>query len=284
MFKFLKFITEYKDYFIFLILIIISLSLISVNSSKQIGGFRSIIIASFGKLQNAFAWIPNPILLQNENKTLVDLNIQLFKEVTAMRKALSENEILRNMLKLKNISQFNLIPCEVVYKSSIQMRNLVTVNKGLDAGINVGMSVISVSGLAGIVIGVNKNYSMVELLNNRNIKIPATLSESKCEGVVYWQEDNFLYLHYVPKSETIKVGEIVTTSLFSNKYPENIIIGKVIKIEDEQGSHFHKIYIEPATKFFNFAHLFVIDYIKNSEENQLIQEVEERIIKLRGGK
>jgi rod shape-determining protein MreC len=101
-----------------------------------------------------------------------------------MRKALSENVTLRSMLELKNAEQYPLIACDVINKSSIQMRNLVTINKGSSDGIQVGMSVVSVSGLAGTIIGVHNNYAMVELLNNKNVKIPATLSESKCEGVI----------------------------------------------------------------------------------------------------
>ena len=161
------------------------------------------------------------------------------------------------------------------------MRNLATLNKGAEAGIQIGMSVISVNGLVGTIVGVSQYYSVVELINNRNVKIPAILSESKKEGIITWQEGENLLMNYISKTEDIKIGEIATTSLFSDLFPENIIIGEVINIEEEHGSHFYKITIQPATRFFFFSQLFVIDFLKDPEKVKLIQEVENRIIELR---
>jgi cell shape-determining protein MreC len=91
-------------------------------------------------------------------------------------------------------------------------------------------------------------------------------------------------MNYVPKSKEINYGEIATTSLFSNLFPVNIIIGKIVKIIDEPGSHFYKLQIQPATKFFHFTQLFVVDYIKDPQEVELIQEVENKILKISGRK
>ena len=278
MLKVLKLFNDFKDYFILVVLIIISLSLISIDSTPNVSGFRAIIIGVVGYVQHYFTWLPNPGALQNANRTLIDLNVQLSTEITMMRKALQENNELRAMLALKPNSQYSLIAADVTNKSSIQMRNFATIDKGEIDGVKLGMSVISEAGLVGTIIGVTNNFSMIELLNNRNVRIPAILSESRAEGIIRWEGDEFLYFHNVEKLIEIKVGEIATTSLFSNKYPHNITIGKVIKVEEDPGSHFSKIYIKPATTFFRFSQLFVVDHIQNPEEFELVRKVEERML------
>ncbi|MDR0926771.1 MAG: rod shape-determining protein MreC [Ignavibacteria bacterium] len=277
MYKLFKLFNDFKDYFVLVILIIISLLLISENTSSNIGGFRSIIIGSIGNIQNLFSWIPNSQALKNENRTLVDLNVVLSNEVAVMRKALQENTELRNMLQLKSNSQYDLIACDVTSKNSIQMRNYATLNKGESDGIKIGMAVCSDAGLVGSIIGVNKYMSMVELLNNRNVKVSAKLSKSQIEGVINWEGDDYLYLNNVSKSYTIDTGEIVTTSNFSYKYPHNLTIGKVVKVSEDPGSHFNKIYVEPATKFFQYTQLFVVNYVPDTNEIELIKEVEDKI-------
>ncbi|MPM85100.1 hypothetical protein SDC9_132177 [bioreactor metagenome] len=284
MYKLLKLFNDFKDYFIFLILIIVSLSLISINSKQEIGGFRAVIIGGVGYIQKLFSWIPNQDALRNSNKTLIELNIQLSKEVAMMRKALHENNELRSMLNIVSNSQYKLIPCDVTSKRSIQMRNFATINKGTADSIQVGMSVCSEAGLVGIITSASEHFAMVELLNNRNIKIPVVSLETRLDGILKWEGDEYLYMQNISKSSKINVGEIITTSLFSSKYPNNITVGKIVKVAEEPGSYFSKIYVEPACRFFNFSQLFVINYVPNPEELGLLKEFENEMIMIENAK
>jgi rod shape-determining protein MreC len=277
MYRLIKLFNDFKDYFVFVVLLIISLSLISVSSTPEIGGFRALVIGGVGYIQNLFSWIPNTGALKNENQALIDLNLQLSTDVAMMRKALQENEELRSMLDLKANSQFKLIAADVIRKNTIQMRNFVTINKGANENIKIGMSVCSEAGLVGNIIGVSKNFSIVELLNNRNVKVPAILSKSELEGIISWEGGDYLYLNNISNSTEVEIGEVVSTSTFSSKYMENLPIGIVTKITDEPGSHFKRISIKPASKFFSFSQLFVINYIPNQEELNLLKEVENKI-------
>ncbi len=276
MYRLFKVINDFKNYLTFVILVIISLSLISISTSTEIGGFRTIIISAIGLIQESFAWLPNPGALRSENKALVELNLQLSTEVAVMRKSQQENEELRAMLLLSKKSELPLIPAEVVSKNTVQMRNYIMIDKGLNDSIAVGMSVRSEAGLAGSVIGISHDYAIIELLNNRNVKIPAKLSEAGYEGIVVWEGDENLYLKNISNSLEITIGDVVTTSLFSNKYPHNIPIGKVVKVEEEPGSHFHKIYIKPASRFFGFNQVFVIKMQPDPQKQLLIKDIENK--------
>ena len=278
--KLLRIIISYKEYFIFAALIIISVSLISVNTSNQISGFRTIAAATFGTLRSLFSWIPNVTNLKDENNELMSMNTQYFTEIITMRKAVQENNELRNILELQKTYKYPLIVCDVYDKNSIQLRNYIVLNKGTSAGINIGMPVISLKGLVGIIIRCSDNYSVVEAINSKNVKIPAILTDSKINGIVGWNNDDYLYMQYVPNLHKIEIGEKIYTSILNSKYPEDILIGEVVEVNEDPGTYFHKIIIKPANKFFDYRQLLVVQYIKDEEKIKLIEQVEKRLIEL----
>lgn len=277
MHKFLKILNDFRNYFVFVGLVIISFSLISFSTSDDIGGFRTLVITTMEMLQETFDIIPNYNALISENKSLTELNLQLSTEVMMMHKAQQDNEELRAMLMLMNVQDTPLEPVEVVQKSTVQMRNYVIVNKGLKNGIKVGMAVRSAAGLVGSIIGISDYYSIVELLNNRNVKISAKLIDSDCEGIIVWEGEDYLLLKNISKSIDVKVGEKVVTSSFSIRYPHNIPVGVVSKVIDEPGAHFSKIEIKPIAKFFSFDYLFVIKSEPDQNIQKLIYDMENKL-------
>lgn len=245
---------------------------------SQMGGFRTIIIGSTGWLQEAFAWIPNPAAIRSENQALRDLNRQLSAEVIKMRKSLIENQRLKNMLNLKDTNQLELISAEVIGKNSIQMRNYITLNKGKSAGIHEGMSVRTDAGLVGTIIGVSSHYSFVELLDNRNVKISAKILRTQIDGIIGWEGGEYLILQNIPTSFDVKSGDVVITSNYSNKYPQDVPIGKILRVEKDPGSLFHKIIIEPFAQFNSLEQVFIIKYVPDPERLKLIESIEERLM------
>ena len=280
MYKLLRIISTYKDYFIFAALIIISFTIIYSNTSDKIGGFRTAVAVSFGSLRNLFSWIPDIYKLHDVNKELMNMNTQYFAEVNTMKKAIEENTELRIMLDMKKSYKYPLIVCDVHDKNSIQLRNYIVLNKGKKNNIKNGMPVISLKGLIGNIIRCSDNFAVVETINNKNVKIPAVINKSKLNGIVYWNNDDFLYMQYILNTEKVDKGDEVYTSNLNSKYPEDILIGYVHEVINEQGTFFHKIIIKPANRFFDYRQVFVINYIKDKEELELIEEVENRMIEL----
>ena len=274
---FIEFIIRFKNYISFLALVIISLSLISMGSVNKLGGFRTMIIGTFGWIQEGFNWIPNPGAVQNENKALRELNLQLSNEVTRMRNSVVENNKLRALLDLKKVSDDEFIAVSVVGMSSIQMRNYLIIDKGSESGIATGMSLRNDAGLVGVVIGQSSNYAVVETIINRDVKISAKCLRSEYKGIVVWEGGEYLLMKNVPKSFDVKKGDVIVTSEFSNKYPINIPIGKVREAKEEQGHLFLKVVLEPMVSFSTLEEAFVIKELPSSERTELIQEIDEKL-------
>ena len=156
--------------------------------------------------------------------------------------------------------------------------NYIVLNKGSSSGVKVGMPVISMKGLVGSIIRCSDSYSVVEAINSKNVKIPAILSNSKIDGIVSWNNDEYLYMQYVSNLSKVSVGEEVYTSVLNSKFPENLLIGKVVEVSEDPGTYFHKIIIQPANVFFDYRQLLVVEYIKDEESIKLIEQVENRLL------
>jgi rod shape-determining protein MreC len=273
--KFINFIVKYKEYITFASLVVISISLISLGDVSKIGGFRTFIIGSLGWVQNIFSIIPNPSALKSENNALRNLNLQLSNEVTRMRQAMLENRRLRDTFGLREIKENQYVSAEVVGQSTIQLRRYLTIDKGKNDGILRGMAVRSDAGLVGIIMDATEDYSLVELISNREIKVAGKVERSGYSGIVVWDGgDNFL-LKNIPKSFDIRVGDTIITSNYSNKYPSGIPIGQVVKVEDNQSDLFRSIYLKPYANFSVLEEIFVIKLLPNPERNEMLIKLDD---------
>jgi len=275
--RIIYFIIKYKIYFTYISLTVISLSLISLGDSGKIGGFRAVVVGSIGWFQNTFSWIPNPVALKNENQALRELNLKLSSDVTKMQHSLVENEKLRDILEFKKRLNYDYEIAEIVGRITTDMRYYVTIDKGAKHGIRTGMSVRNDAGLVGLIIATTENYSAVELITNRNVKISAKNIRSGVYGIVSWEGGNYFYLNNIPRSFDIKIGDMIVTSNFSNKYPDDIPIGEIVKFYEEKGEQFLRVLLKPSVNFSTLEQVFIIKKIQDPERNELIKKIEEKL-------
>lgn len=270
-------IVRFKDYVALTLLVIISLALMSMGNTSKIGGYRAFVVGSIGWLEEAFAWVPNPGALKTENRAVRELNLYLSSELIKYRRSIYENKKLREMLDFKQGVSIPLISAEVIGRSTIELREYVTINKGVKDGVSRGMAVRTDAGLAGTVVVVGDNYSLIETLNNQQVRISTKIERTGINGILVWSGFKYFNLENIPKSYDIKVGDELITSNYSNKYPPGIPIGKVVKVEEDKSTLFHKISVKSYVSFPTLEQLFVIQYVNDPERLQLIKQMEERL-------
>jgi rod shape-determining protein MreC len=198
--------------------------------------------------------------LQTENHALRQLNKDLSIQMMGLRDAGLKVEKLRGMLEFKEHTAMKLVSADVVGKTTIEMRNYATLNVGSASGVKEGMPVITERGLAGRVIGVNENYAVVQLLLNRDTRVAAKTTEGRNDGMITWDGEGSLNLRFIPAAQPQKKGDTVVTSSYSSLYPENIVIGTIADIKEDQGTLFYKIKVEPAVNFATLEEAFVVLY------------------------
>lgn len=275
--RFIAFVVRFKNYIALCALVVMSFAMMSFGSLSQLGGFRAVVVGSIGWLQSLFAWIPNPVALKSENLALRELNLQLSVESARSRQAMVENATLRRMLELPKLTEYRLIAADVVGKTTTQLRNYATINKGGADGIKEGMCCITDAGLVGVIIGVSDHYAVVQLLLNRDTRVAAKVQRSRVDGIIAWEGETYLTLKNIPKSFDVQAGDVVLTSNYSSRYPANLVIGRLTQVEDENNSLFRRVVVEPAVNFATLEQVFIVEYIPNTERLELEHATDERM-------
>jgi rod shape-determining protein MreC len=274
--RFIHFVVRFKNYIALTMLIVISVSLMSFGELSKLGGFRAVVVGGIGWIQSVFAWIPNPVALKSENLALRELNMQLSLESTRSRQAIVENATLRRMLELPKLQDHRLIAADVIGKTTTQMRNYATINKGNGDGIKEGMAVITDAGLVGLIIGTSKRYAVVQLLLNRDTRIASKVQRSRIDGIVSWEGENTVILKNMPRSADVKPGDVILTSSYSSKYPPDVVIGRVSTVGDEQNTPFKRIVIQPSVNFASLEQVFIVDWVPDLERIALERAAQDR--------
>lgn len=269
-------ISNFKEYFILLVLIALSFLLLASNDNIQIRKIRAFTIGIIGYVQNTAAIIPNIFELKRENEILRRLNVDLLDEVSRLREAKLENIRLRKLLEFKETARYSLIPADVIGKTLHLHKNTITLNAGKNDGIDVNMPIISELGAVGVIIEVSENFSVGRLLYNRDFRTSVKIQRSRVDGILTWDGSEFLIMKNVSKKQDVKLGDLVVTSEYSNIFPPGIKIGIVVFTEELPSSLFKKILIKPSVNFFKLEEVFVINKKPDPQRVELEKKIQKK--------
>jgi rod shape-determining protein MreC len=262
----------FKEYFVFAILILVSLSLLSLNDNAQLRAIRSYTIGAIGLMQNTLSLIPNIFRLQDENQILRQLNVNLTDEVSRLREARLENMRLRSLLKLKDHSPFRLLPADVVGKNLQLMHNTITLDVGESDSVKSDMAVISHAGLVGRIIATSNHFSICQIIPNKDFRASALIQRSRVDCIVTWNGVSTIHLKNISKKQDVRVGDVVVTSGYSILFPRDIVIGTVVSVVETPGSLFKDVEASISTDFPTLEQAFVIMETPNPERLELEQK------------
>ena len=248
----------FKEYLLFGFFAFVSIGLLALNDTPQIRSLRSLTVLSVGLMQDALGFIPNYFDLRRENRTLRELNLTLTDEVSRLREARLENIRLHQMLGLKEKSRYGYIAANVVGKTLQLLRNTVTLDAGEKQGVRVNMPIVSESGLVGKVVATSSEFSVGQILLNRELRVSAKVQRSRVDGIVRWEGGRMLTLQNVVKTQDVQPGDLVMTSEYSTVFPAGIPIGVVNATHYNSGSLFQTVEIAPGVDFTRLEEVFVI--------------------------
>lgn len=269
-------IIEFKEYFILLLLILISLILLALNDNPQIKQIRSYTVGLIGVAQNTLTLFPNIFNIKKENEILRQLNVTLSDEVSRLREAKLENVQLRRLLKFKEESTYKLITADVIGKSLYLLRNTITLNAGHADSVRGNMPIITEQGIVGRIIATSANYSIGQILFNKDFRTSVKIQRSRVDGILAWAGGDYLLMKNVSKKQDVKVGDLVITSEYSKIFPSNFKVGLVTKVTENPISLFKDIQIEPSVDFARLEQVFIIQTLPDTQRVYLEYKLSER--------
>lgn len=271
--KLANIILALREYFVFVFLVVVSLVILASNDNVQIRAIRSYTVGLVGLLQDAVSVIPNVMELKRENDILRQLNVNLSDEVSRLRESRLENIRLRTMLGLRERNPMKFVTADVVGKSLHLLRNTVTLNVGQTDGVAVDMPIVSETGLVGRVISTSNHYAVGQLLLNKDFRASARIQRSRVDGIITWDGGETVQMKNVAKTQDVRVGDVATTSEYSNLFPPDIKIGFVSRVNDHPGNLFKDIEITPSVSFPTLEQAFVVIALADTERTGLEKNV-----------
>lgn len=171
----------------------------------------------------------------------------LLAKRTNAQELLKENKRLTGLLDFKRSVPYETTAAVVIGRDPTNWNAVLIIDKGRKSGIKIGMPVVNPSGVVGKVIEVGDDISKVILVSDPNFTVAAVSQESRESGLLTGTLQGLCRLRYLPEDTAIKVGEKIVTSKLSSSFPDGILIGTVVNVNDRTDATGTECLVKPAT-------------------------------------
>ena len=264
----IKLILKYHFTIIFILLEIVSFSLIIRHNEYQRAIFSQNASTLFGNISSMTTDVKDYFRLKEINETLANENIQLKKRLEAIE--VLRDTVVRGTIVQDSLPVYDYTGAKVVNATFNRMKNYITIDRGRKNFIEKEMGVASPDGVVGLIQDISENYSIVIPLVNVASRVSAKIKKNNYYGSLHWDGDNYRYsyLNDVPYHVEVTEGDTIVTSGLSKIFPEGIVVGYVESV-DKETANFLKIKVRLAVDFKRLSHVYVIDNDKKNEQNLL---------------
>lgn len=212
-----------------------------------------------------------------ENKILKS-HLDQFAEVSVQKQILErENKQLKQLLNLDkdpSLTDYKKHVAVVIDRSFDQWNQLISVNKGAQAGIKPGMAVITANGgFIGKVEHVSQFTSNIALISDltQNTQISANVvtKDNPVFGMIegYDPKQKMLLMKKMPIDAKIKKGQEVYTSGLGNVFPKGLVIGKIASVTPDQYGLTLTAYVQPTADLYNLDHVVIVESLVPTVSN-----------------
>lgn len=274
----LNFLLKYNYWFLFVLLEVISFTLLFRFNSYQGSVFFTSANLMAGTMYDVANNVTGYFHLKTINDELVQKNVELELQLERLRKVLSgatEDSTGIEEMKREALAGYNIFKASVINNSVTHADNYITLDKGEVDGICSEMGVVNGSGVVGIVYLTSPHYSIVISVLNSKSSISCKIKRSDYFGFLKWDggSSEYAYVKDMPRHSLFSLGDTIVTSGHSAVFPSGIPVGTVDDIAD---SHDGLSYLLRVKLFTDFARLNGVRVIaQKGQEEQL--ELEKQV-------
>lgn len=264
----IKLILKYHFTIIFILLEIVSFSLIIRHNEYQRAIFSESASTLFGNISSTITSIKDYFRLKEMNESLANENILL-------KNRLEEYEFLRDTIIHGTVVQdsipvYEYIGAKQVNATYNRTKNYITLNQGRKNGLQKEMAVCTPEGIVGLIQDLSDHFAVVIPLINVDSRISAKIKKNNYYGSLQWDGNDYAYsyLNDIPYHVEVNAGDTIVTSGLSKIFPEGIVVGYVESV-DKETANFLKIKVKLAVDFKRINHVYVILNNKKNEQTSL---------------
>jgi rod shape-determining protein MreC len=228
-------------------LFLITLDLRGVNLAS---GIRSGVSTVISPVENLFTKVFSPVgnfasdvrNFGQSKKQITELNKQI--DLLKAKQVLDEDMVsqlnqLRNVLDLAGSGGYQVVAARVINRGSTEtFKETLTIDAGSRSGITKNMTVISESGLVGVVKSVTSNSSIVLLMSDPTFKVGVRIAGTQSIGVVSGQGGSTYLLQLLDATGEIKEGDALVArgSAGDRPFVPGVPVGIVTSVNSDASS------------------------------------------------
>ena len=267
----LDFFLKYHNWFLFILLEVISFALLFQFNNYQGSAFFTSSNRVAGSVYEAANQVTGYFYLKSINDDLAQKNVELELQIERLREQLADltndtSDIER--LKKESLAGYELYKAKVINNSLTFADNYITLDKGEKDGIRSEMGVVDGNGVVGIVYMTSDHYSIVIPVLNSKSSISCKIKRSDYFGFLKWEGDASQYavVKDMPRHSLFSLGDTVVTSGHSAVFPSGIPVGTVEDIADSHDGLSYSLKVKLFTDFGKLNDVRVI--AKKGQEEQ----------------
>nr|WP_232048533.1 rod shape-determining protein MreC [Legionella adelaidensis] len=221
--------------------------------------------------------------LVTTKKELINENMQLRYQQTMLEAQLqqllvirNENSQLKELLLASSDATTKAMAAQILAVDTTLSRQILVLNKGKRDGVTVGQPVLDAKGVMGQVIDVGSMTSTVLLISDAKSAVPVQNTRTGERAILVGTNNlSQLSLINLPKSSSIRKGDLLVTSGLGRRYPEGYPVGTVEEVKNIPGEEFIKVNVSPIA-LLNRNRLVLLIW-PEKEHAQLTAQIEERM-------
>lgn len=252
------------------------IALTTQNSVSPISSFFGTVFSPLRKVSSVISekldWFSETFAFSGSYQQEIE---RLNAQIAEYESQLVDYEDLQNkvdsyesMLGVKEENEdFVFERAEVIGADATDVFTSLIIDKGSNNDINVNDAVISGSYVVGVVTKVYPTYSIVSTILSESVNISAMDSSSReiayvCTTIEF-SENGYCIMQPLTSDTSISPGSIIITSGIGGIYPQGLIIGSVIQIEDSKYDLSSYAVIEPGVDVTQLEDVYVITYFES---------------------
>ena len=278
----LEFLSRHNHWFVFVLLEVLSLTLLFHYNSYQGSVWFTSANAVSGKVYEWNSAVTQYFSLTDVNRQLTQRNVYLEREVEMLaeqiRKTQKDTTAVERMQQ-SVMRQYSTIPAKVVSSSLDKANNLITIDKGSADGVRKDMGVVCGTGVVGIVYLTSEHYSVVIPVLNAQSNISCSIRGRGYFGYLHWNggSPEYAYIDGIPRHAHFKLGDYVVTSGYSSVFPSGVIVGRIKHVYNSADGMAYRLKVTLTTDFTRLRDVCVINDTEMEKKMEILQAAQDSL-------
>jgi len=216
-------------------------------------------------LGSVFSTIGDIERLRQQNEELARRLNEVEAENQGLESLRAQNELLTALLNVHSSFDYETVAAEVISKRITDQERGISLDRGSDAGIEVGDPVIGPGGaLIGQVVDAGRGFSRVLLISDTRVNVAGLIESSRAVGLITGKLGQPLEMVDIPAELTVNFGESVVTAGLElaggirSPYPKGLLIGTIAGVSRSPDQLFQTALVTPVADLDRLEYVLVI--------------------------